>query len=189
MKHFIFLFTLIFMLGCGDPNPVILIKTELGDITVELFVKEAPVTSANFLKYVEERRFEGASFYRVVRMDNQPDDSIRIEVVQGGLYEDDHPAMLAPVEHESTAKTGILHKDGVISMARWQPGTATSEFFICVGDQPELDFDGRRNPDGQGFAAFGRVIKGMDVVREIHSQPAGGQYLNPRISILEISIQ
>jgi len=109
MKYFKFLLILTFMLGCGDPNPVVLIKTERGDITVELFIKEAPVTGANFLKYIEENRFEGSSFYRVVRMDNQPDDSIRIEVVQGGLYEDDHPAMLAPIEHESTAITGILH--------------------------------------------------------------------------------
>ncbi len=186
MKLLLILLTLFIVLSCSDPDPVILIKTELGDITVELFVKEAPVTSSNFLKYVEENRYEGAVFYRTVRMDNQPDDSIKIEVIQGGLYQDDHPAMLAPVEHETTAKTGILHKDGVISMARWEPGTATSEFFICVGDQPSLDFGGRRNPDGQGFAAFGRVIEGMDVVREIHRQPSEGQYLNPQIRILSI---
>jgi peptidyl-prolyl cis-trans isomerase A (cyclophilin A) len=186
MKLLLILLTLFIVLSCSDPDPVILIKTELGDITVELFVKEAPVTSSNFLKYVEENRYEGAVFYRTVRMDNQPDDSIKIEVIQGGLYHDDHPAMLAAVEHETTAKTGILHKDGVISMARWEPGTATSEFFICIGDQPALDFGGRRNPDGQGFAAFGRVIEGMDVVREIHRQPAEGQYLNPQIRILSI---
>jgi peptidyl-prolyl cis-trans isomerase A (cyclophilin A) len=186
MRHLIFLLTLAFMSACSDLNPIVLMKTGLGDITIELFVKEAPVTSSNFLKYVEENRYEGAVFYRTVRMDNQPDDSIKIEVIQGGLYQDDHPAMLGPVEHETTAKTGILHKDGVISMARWEPGTATSEFFICIGDQPALDFGGRRNPDGQGFAAFGRVIEGMDVVREIHRQPAEGQYLNPRIRILSI---
>jgi peptidyl-prolyl cis-trans isomerase A (cyclophilin A) len=76
----------------------------------------------------------------------------------------------------------------IISMARWQPGTATSEFFICVGNQPELDYGGKRNPDEQGFAAFGKVIDGMDVVKKIHSQPAEGQYLNPVIPILEISL-
>lgn len=189
MRLLMLFFTLSVILSCNDPNPVIVIKTEMGDITVELFSKEAPVTSSNFLRYVEENRYEGAVFYRVVRSDNQPDDSIRIEVIQGGLFKENHPAMLPPIEHENTAITGILHKDGVISMARWHPGTATSEFFICVGDQPDLDFGGRRNPDGQGFAAFGRVINGMDVVREIHRQPADGQYLNPQISILEISKQ
>ena len=184
-----FLLILTIIAGCSDPNPIVLIKTELGDIAVEVFIKKAPVTGSNFLRYVEENRYEGAVFYRVVRMDNQPDDSIRIEVIQGGLYEENHPAMLPPIDHESTAETGILHLDGGISMARWHPGTATSEFFICIGDQPELDFGGRRNPDGQGFAAFGKVIKGMDVVREIQRQPADGQYLNPQIRILEVSIQ
>jgi peptidyl-prolyl cis-trans isomerase A (cyclophilin A) len=96
--------------------------------------------------------------------------------------------MLRPIFHETTAETGILHTNGVISMARWEPGTATSEFFICVGDQPELDYGGRRNPDGQGFAAFGKVIKGMNVVKKIHVQPADGQYLNPVIPILEVSL-
>jgi len=94
--------------------------------------------------------------------------------------------MLAPIEHESTKQTGILHKDGTISMARNEPGSATSEFFICIGDQPSLDFGGMRNPDGQGFAAFGRVIKGMEVVRTIQSLPAKNQYLEPKIKITQI---
>ena len=98
-------------------------------------------------------------FTAIVRSDNQPGDSIRIAVIQGGLYEDDHPAMLPPIAHETTRQTGILHKNGVISMARGHPGTATSEFFICVGDQPALDYNGKRNPDKQGFAAFGKVIQ------------------------------
>jgi len=93
---------------------------------------------------------------------------------------------LPPIDHETTEKTGIFHKDGVISMARLQPGTASSEFFICVGDQPELDYGGKRNPDGQGFSAFGKVIAGMDVVEKIHQQPADGQTLNPRIKIHNI---
>src|SRR4030043_447190 len=120
---------------CSSSNPTILIKTGFGDIIVEVYPDRAPVTASNFMKYVEEDRYEGAFFYRVVRMDNQPDDSIRIEVIQGGLFEDNHPAMLTPISHETTKETGILHKNGVISMARWQPGTATSEFFICAGDQ------------------------------------------------------
>jgi peptidyl-prolyl cis-trans isomerase A (cyclophilin A) len=95
---------------------------------------------------------------------------------------------LPPIAHETTTQTGILHKDGVISMARLEPGTATSEFFICVGDQPELDFGGKRNPDGQGFAAFGRVIKGMEVVRRIQQQPDKKQFLDPVIKITQFKL-
>ena len=91
-----------------------------------------------------------------------------------------------PIIHETTKETGVLHTDGTISYARNEPGTATLEFFICIGDQPELDYGGRRNPDRQGFAAFGRVIKGMDVVQKIHEQPAEGQMLNPKIEIFNI---
>jgi peptidyl-prolyl cis-trans isomerase A (cyclophilin A) len=94
--------------------------------------------------------------------------------------------MLSPIEHEPTQKTGILHKNGVISMARLKPGTASSEFFICVKDQPELDFEGKRNPDGQGFSAFGIVVGGMDVVKKIHQQPTEGQMLDARIKIFNI---
>ena len=188
MKKTLILFGIVLLITSCNSNPRVVIKTEMGDITVEIYADKAPVTGLNFLKYVQENLYKGAFFYRVVTMDNQPDDSIRIEVIQGGLYEDDHPAMLRPIFHETTAETGILHTNGVISMARWEPGTATSEFFICVGDQPELDYGGRRNPDGQGFAAFGKVIKGMNVVKKIHVQPADGQYLNPVIPILEVSL-
>ena len=188
MKKTLILFGIVLLITSCNSNPRVVIKTEMGDITVEIYADKAPVTGLNFLKYVQENLYKGAFFYRVVTMDNQPDDSIRIEVIQGGLYEDDHPAMLSPIFHETTAETGILHKNGVISMARWEPGTATSEFFICLGDQPDLDYGGRRNPDGQGFAAFGQVIKGMNVVKKIHVQPADGKYLNPVIPILEVSL-
>jgi peptidyl-prolyl cis-trans isomerase A (cyclophilin A) len=164
----------------------VLFKTDFGRITIELYPQLAPLTVSNFLRYVNENRFPGACFYRVVHMDNQPDNKIKIEVIQGGLKDDEHPQSLPSIPHETTEQTGILHKDGVISMARNEPGTASSEFFICINDQPDLDFGGRRNPDGQGFAAFGRVIEGMDVVRKIQSQPADGQYLLKEIAILEI---
>jgi peptidyl-prolyl cis-trans isomerase A (cyclophilin A) len=176
----------ILLSACSEPYPQILMETELGDITLEVYPDRAPVTAGNFMTYVDEGRFKEAVFYRIVRSDNQPDDSIRIAVIQGGLNEDNHPGLLPPIAHETTEQTGILHKDGVISMARWHPGTATSEFFICVGDQPELDYGGKRNPDGQGFAAFGKVIDGMEVVREIHRLPVEGQYLDPVIEILGI---
>lgn len=164
----------------------ILFETEFGGITFELYPKNAPLTVANFLAYVDENRFIGACFYRVVHLDNQPNNDIKIEVIQGGLKEDDHPQGLPPIPHETTAETGIHHTHGTISMARNEPGTASSEFFICINDQPELDFGGRRNPDGQGFSAFGRVVKGMDIVAKIQSQPAEDQYLIKDISITNI---
>ena len=188
MKNLTHILLLVFLLSaCGTPYPRILMETEMGEITLEVYPDKAQVTASNFLTYIDENRFEGAVFYRIVRSDNQPGDSIRIAVIQGGLYEDDHPAMLPPITHETTDQTGILHKDGVISMARWHPGTATSEFFICIGDQPELDYHGKRNPDEQGFAAFGKVIAGMDVVIKIHQLPVEGQYLDPTVKILKIS--
>lgn len=174
--------------GGGYRNPRVLIDTELGGITVEIYAREAPITAANFLRYVREHRFEGATFYRVVTMENQPQNDVKIQVIQGGLKDDESGLGLPPIGHETTAQTGLLHKDGTISMARLEPGTASSEFFICIGDQPELDFGGSRNPDGQGFAAFGRVIDGMDIVRKIQRQPADGQYLNPEISITGVAL-
>ena len=169
-------------------NPKVMIRTGLGDIILEIYVDKAPITAGNFLKYVREDRFRGAGFYRVVREDNQPHDKIKIAVIQGGLLDDIPGQSLPPIAHETTAQTGILHKDGVISMARLKPGTATSEFFICVGDQPELDFDGKRNPDGQGFAAFGRVINGMEVVYRILQQPDKEQYLDPVVKITQFKL-
>jgi peptidyl-prolyl cis-trans isomerase A (cyclophilin A) len=163
----------------------IIIKTELGDIYAEVDLQKAPVTTENFLRYVDADMFDSTFFYRVVKMDNQPRDSIKIEVIQGGRNENEENGF-PPIIHETTENTGIRHRDGTISMARSKPGSATSEFFICVGDQPDLDFGGKRNPDGQGFAAFGKIIKGMDVVRRIHSIKAPRQYLENPIIIFEI---
>ena len=157
------------------------IKTELGDITFEIYPDKAPITVKNFLRYVDQGNFEGATFYRVVRMDNQPNDSIRIEVIQGNFISND--LSFAPIEHETTNNIGLLHKDGTLSMARRDPGSASAAFFICVNDQPELDFGGKRNPDGQGFATFGQVIEGMDVVRKIQSGETDAQTLKKPIAI------
>jgi peptidyl-prolyl cis-trans isomerase A (cyclophilin A) len=176
----------LFSLASEVQNPHVLLKTDLGDITLEIYLDRAPITAGNFLRYVDEKRYEGATFYRVVRMDNQPDNPVKIEVIQGGLEFSPNPNTLPPIEHETTVRTGILHKDGVLSMARLKPGSADSEFFICIGDQPELDFGGKRNPDGQGFAAFGKVVNGMDVVRKIQHQPADGQMLVNKLRINSI---
>ena len=186
--HHLLIIFLGFMIvsSCSRNNPSIAIQTEFGPILIELYADKAPVTANNFVRYIEENRFENANFYRTVRMDNQPKNKIKIEVIQGGLDFSQPEKMLDPIPHETTKQTGILHKDGMISMARWDPGTASSEFFICIGDQPELDFGGGRNPDGQGFAAFGKVIKGMDVVREIQSKPDKEQMLVTPVNIIEV---
>ena len=166
-------------------NPKVLIKTEMGDITVEIFADRAPVTAANFLKYVDDKRYDGSVFHRTVTMDNQPKNEIKIEVIQGGQLANDKE--FPPIMLERTTVTGLKHIDGAISMARDGPDSATSSFFICVGDQPELDFGGQRNMDGQGFAAFGKVIAGMDVVKKIHQSPKEGQNLKPLIKIISIT--
>ena len=174
------------LFSCATKNPKVVIKTEFGPIIVELYPDKAPITTTNFITYIKENRFENSNFYRTVKLDNQPDNVIKIEVIQGGIDLSHPERMRNPIGHESTGETGILHKNGVISMARLEPGTASSEFFICVGDQPELDFHGRRNPDGQGFAAFGKVIKGMEIVRRIHVSPDTLQILSPPVEIENI---
>ena len=172
-----FIFTII---SCRNKD-LIVINTELGDIEIELYSEKAPVTCSNFVKHIKNGSFKNSSFYRTVTMDNQPHNKIKIEVIQGGLG--DAGDSITPIPHETTQSTGVLHLDGVISMARMEPGTASTEFFICVGDQPELDFGGKRNPDGQGFSAFGKVIKGMDIVKKIHQSNQSNQRLLPRIKI------
>ena len=171
--------------GCGSDRVIVQTSTEMGNITIEIYNKKAPLTATNFLRYVDEGLFKDSKFYRVVTKNNQPDNDVKIEIIQGGLSTEEK--MYEPIRHETTRETGVLHKDGVIAMARNEPGTATSEFFICIGDQPELDFGGRRNPDGQGFAAFGRVIEGMEVVKEIQQQPETEQMLNHEVRILDIT--
>lgn len=172
--------------GAQTPGPVaVTIETSLGTIEVALDPAQAPKTVANFLRYVDTGFYEGAMFYRTVTGTNQPDNVVKIAVIQGGV--DGNRAAFDPTPLERTSETGLKHVDGAISMARNGPDTATTEFFICVGDQPELDFGGQRNPDGQGFAAFGRVTAGWDVVARIHESPVAGQRLSPPIVIKRIS--
>jgi len=171
-------------------NPCVIISTGLGDIEAEIYLDKAPVTAGNFLKYVDAGKYNNlAYFYRVVRQDNQPNKKVKIEVIQGGFYHDSliEKYQFKPIRHETTKETRILHKDGILSMARNTPGTASSEFFICIGDQPELDFGGTRNPDKQGFAAFGKVTKGMDVVLKIQKLKDKEQYLEKPVRIIGIA--
>jgi peptidyl-prolyl cis-trans isomerase A (cyclophilin A) len=165
----------------------VLIETDRGDIEVELDSAKAPRTVANFLKYVDGKFYDGGRFHRTVTPDNQPKNKTKIEVIQAGTHPKKEKDDFEPIKLERTRDTKLRHKDGTISMARDEPDTATSDFFICIGDQPELDFGGKRNPDGQGFAAFGRVVKGMEVVRKIQKSPADGQTLKPPVGIRAIS--
>ena len=176
----------------------IVIETDLGSIQVELDDKHAPLTTANFLKYVDAGHFQGGRFHRTVKLkpDNQPQSAIKIEVIQGGVNPERKDQGFGPIKLERTSVTGLKHLDGTISMARFQPDSAVSDFFICIGDQPSLDFGGQRNPDGQGFAAFGKVTQGMEIVRKIQNAPSGAghdgtnptlQRLTPPIRIVNIT--
>jgi peptidyl-prolyl cis-trans isomerase A (cyclophilin A) len=169
----------------ADPVRVV-IRTEAGDIEVELDAARAPNTVANFLRYTDGKFYDGGRFHRTVTPGNQPQNKVKIEVIQGGINPAKEKEEFPPIKLERTRDTKLAHKDGTISMARDGPDTATSDFFICVGDQPELDFGGKRNPGGQGFAAFGRVVKGMDVVKKIQQSPADGQTLKPPVKILKV---
>jgi peptidyl-prolyl cis-trans isomerase A (cyclophilin A) len=167
--------------------------TEKGTIVIALYPDRAPVTVANFLAYADKGLMVGGTFYRTVspKTDNNP---ATISVIQGGL--NGSGTQLPPISHETTKTTGVRHTDGVISMARDEPGSASSEFFICLGDNPALDYGGARNKDGQGFAAFGKVVQGMDVVRAIHGAATKssaddpymqGQIIEKPVRILELS--
>jgi peptidyl-prolyl cis-trans isomerase A (cyclophilin A) len=198
MLKFITKISLIFAIGLiTSPifsQKVVIVTTE-GKIEVELYADKAPGTVANFLQYVKDMVYDGGSFYRVVRPDNQRPNQPHIEVIQGGI-DMDSLKRRGPIELERTSITGLKHLDGTISMARSTPNSATSEFFICINPQPSLDFGGTRNPDGQGFAAFGKVTKGMKVVKKIQKQKAElypslglNQKLIKPIKILKIYIK
>lgn len=175
----------------GSPSqPVVTLSTELGDIVIELAVNAAPLTATNFIQLADGGHLDGGSFYRVVSPEND-NGTPPISVIQGGLQ--DAYGRFPKVPHESTERTGLKHLDGTISMARGEIDTASTEFFICVGDQPALDQGATRNPDGEGFAAFGRVIDGMDVVRQIHardaSAPVDSEYVAGQILTEPVKIE
>jgi peptidyl-prolyl cis-trans isomerase A (cyclophilin A) len=170
--------------GAGAGFVRIVIETERGPIAATLDSVRAPRTVTNFLRYVDNGSYVGGRFHRTVTPANQPNDSVRIGVIQGGPAP--NSPGVPPIELERPNPTGLRHADGTLSMARAGPNTATSDFFICIGDQPALDYGGHRNLDGQGFAAFGRVTSGMNIVREIQSSPVQGQQLSPPVRILRI---
>jgi len=149
-----------------DVTPVAL-ATPLGRIVIGLETKRAPITAANFLKYVDRRLYDGASFYRASRPPGSAADDFGL--VQGGL-QNDPKKVLPPIAHESTLKTGLSHVDGTISMGRHAPGSAQADWFICLGDQTYLDAD-PKDPKTPGFAAFGRVTEGMEILKQVLVMP------------------
>jgi cyclophilin family peptidyl-prolyl cis-trans isomerase len=164
-------------------KPLVLVQTALGDIEIELEAARAPVTTKNFLRYALEGFYADGTICRAVALADQPPGDVKIEVIRASANPADGKEFFPPIPLERTRDTGLSHVDGAISMVRDAPDSARERFFICIGDQPEFDFGGKGHPDGQGFAAFGRVVKGMDVVLKIHQQPADGQPPLPPVLI------
>jgi len=171
------------------PLPRVKLTTAKGVILIEVRTDVAPVTGANFLRYIDEKRYAPAEFYRVMTYQGAPSEGI----LQGGLAHADNARRLPGIKHEPTTQTGLTHKEGAVSIARFAPGTATSEFFICSGDSSNLDANPKLPGDNLGFAAFAQVIEGMDVVRLLMASPVSptkgadagmkGQILEPFIPI------
>lgn len=181
------LFTFCLLASCGNSGSGhhVTIETAFGDIEVELYPEKAPLTTEAFLKNIDAGVYENASFYRVVKAEQLPTDH-NSGIIQGGIYQTRTEKQLMPVPHESTARSGLTHTDGTLSMARTKPGTATSEFFICIGDQSFLDSGRRGTEDGLGMAAFGKVTKGMKVVRRIQNEKSTGDAFRQPVKIINI---
>jgi peptidyl-prolyl cis-trans isomerase A (cyclophilin A) len=172
----------------------VIFETELGKITMEVDIAHAPITGENFLKYVDGKFYDGGIINRAVRPDNTTRHDVEIQVIQFQINPKLNREQFLPIPMERTSVTGLKHVNGALSMARSGPDTARASFSIVIGDQPEMDFGGKRNADGQGFAVFGRVVEGMDVVKKIQSSPTlpagrrgayGPETLDPPIKILK----
>ena len=174
MRSFTLALLLLAMPAVADPAPPtqapatvrVSLRTSEGVIVLELEKQLAPVTTANFLRYVDQKRFDGTTFYRATKVEGAPG----LGLIQGGVRGDAKRA-LPPIAHEPTTRTGLAHVDGTISMARGAPGTARGDFFITLGAMSSLDASPQQVGDNQGFAAFGHVVEGMDVVRHILGEP------------------
>ena len=178
------------LFSCGHKNtgnPVVTINTNMGDIEVELFPKQAPKTVAAFLSYVDSGFYKNSSFYRVLKNEDM-EPQYNSGIIQGGMASTNSTkySEIPGIPHEPTSQTGLSHTDGTISLARTTPGTASTEFFICIGSQVQFDQGPAASGDGLGFAAFGRVIKGMPIVRKIQSQKNNGEAFNEQIKIKNI---
>jgi peptidyl-prolyl cis-trans isomerase A (cyclophilin A) len=175
----------------GSGEIVVRVETALGAIDIAVDTRRAPITAGNFLKYVDGGFYDGGRFHRATRPDNYtpaPPEKPAMEIIQAGINPERRRDGFPPIALERTSVTGLKHIAGTVSMARTPAAdSARSDFFICLDDQPSLDFGGKRFDDGQGAAAFGRVVRGMDIVRKIQQQPVEKQSLTPPIAIVRIS--
>lgn len=184
---------ILFFFGCSEPvkydKPTIDIQTYYGDIIVELYPEKAPKTVTAFLSYVDSGFYENTSFYRVLKKEDQPSNVAKTQLIQGGLWQTNikKQQTIPGIPLETTEQTGLLHKEGVISLARnEEPNSGNTEFFICLDDQPDYDYGGDASPDKKGYVTFGKVIKGMEFVRQIQKQPDFETNLRPPIKIINI---
>lgn len=195
-QHIIFCFLCVLLCGtlsgCSSRKPhtgiQVVIETRFGDIEAELYPEKAPATVAAFLRNVDAGYYQNTSFYRILRDDNQVTGTLHSHLVQGGLWQTKPELVqrLPLIPHEPTNKTGLHHVAGALSMARNAPGTASSEFFICLKEEPGFDYGGENNPDGAGYAVFGKVISGMETVEKIYRQPEQEQQFTPPVLIVDI---
>ena len=185
-------FLILVLFSCKEENkqglPHVIIETSYGDIEIELYSDRAPLTANAFLSYIDSGFYDKSNFYRVLSMYNQPSNAPKAFLIQGGIWKSNNALAqrLQGIPHEPTNKTGILHKEGTISMARNEPGSAGPEFFIMVEDETGFDFGGENIEDGLGFAAFGSGVRGMPIVRKIHNLKEINHYLDPPVYIKTI---
>ena len=180
--------SILFLFSCTHQkyeHPRIIIDTAFGDIEAELYPDKAPKTVKAFLSFIDAGYYKEASFYRVLKDDEMPTD-FNTGIIQGGTW----PVKkeVVGVEHEPTSLTGLSHTNGTLSLARTGPGTATTEYFICIGDQRQFDAGGGGGSDSLGFAAFGKVVKGMNTVRKIQANESIGDHFKQKIVINSIHI-
>ena len=181
----LFCFSIFSCRTANKSEPHVIINTSLGDIEVALYPEKAPKTVKAFLENIKAGVYKDAVFYRVLKDENVPPE-YNTGLIQGGMYNNHHAQERPFIEHESPKQTGIMHESGTISMARTTPGSASTEFFICIGDQKQFDSSNRGNSDGLGYAAFGRVVKGMPVVRKIQNKRSSGDRFDEPIRINNI---
>lgn len=185
-------FALLLACSGGAKTSHVVLQTTLGDIEIEIYNDRAPLSAANFLYYVDNNLYDGEGFYRAVRPETDPRGD-GMQLIQGGVLSGESDT--APIAHETTQMSGLSHTNGAVSIARDEPGTGSAAyFFISIGDNTSLDYAGSRNADGQGYAVFGQVVKGMDVVRAIQMRDTGassddtqtqGQILSEPVAILK----
>jgi peptidyl-prolyl cis-trans isomerase A (cyclophilin A) len=189
MKNYSIIFFILLLTACGSNKnglPHIVIETEMGDIEAELYPGKAPKTVAAFLNYVDSNYYRNAAFYRVVLQEGLSP-ALNSGIIQGGVWQTNNALLHLPgIPHESTAVSGLSHTNGILSLARTKPGTASTEFFICVGNQTQYDYGNSGVADKEGYAAFGKVISGMETVRAIQQQYATGEQLDKKVLIKKI---